>query len=122
VITLAERFVALVTRYPSTVATTEQSRLGALTFEDSAYTLPTIPEEKVAVLMALVERDYGALPDDERDLLIRELAKKLEEQFFAQIRLTYSRALEVAERESREVDAQKIMQALQLLNQRLHSG
>lgn len=121
-ITPVERFVGLVMRYPNEVAIHERDRLMAVTFETHTLTLPDIEESKHATLLALVERDYGTLPEAERDLLVRELARKLEEQFFAQIRLEYSRALDVAERELRDDDAQKIMQALQLLNQRLHGG
>lgn len=119
-VTLEERFIALTTRYPGEAAEASLTALKNLSFEDRAFSLPQIDEARMTTLLALVERDYGALPDSEREMLMRELARKIELGFFTQIRSEYAAALVRAERTTDEAEAGRLLSILHTLNQRRH--
>jgi DNA primase len=119
-ISIADRFFGLVKRYPTTVATTLHQALSSLSFQEHHFSLPVVSEERMTQLLALAERDYGALADTERDALLRELAHKLTEQFLSDVRTTLTRALEVSEKEGNETRSQMILATLHTLNQRRH--
>lgn len=121
VVTLEERLLALMIRYPGEIADECRLQLQSLTFEDHTFTLPTLDESRTATLLALVERDYGALPDGERAMIMRELTHKIEDAFFVQVRASYTTALIKAERDNDDVRAGKLLSHLQTLNQRRHS-
>ncbi len=120
-ITPAERFVALIQRYPSPKVAALLEKLRTLSFEDHVYTLPEIAPERMVILLATVEQEYSTLGEDERELLITECAHKLEAHFFDDLRLHYSRALAAAERSTDEAQAEAIMSKLQSLNKRRHT-
>jgi hypothetical protein len=102
------------------VATTLHQALSSLSFQEHHFSLPVVSEERMTQLLALAERDYGALADTERDALLRELAHKLTEQFLSDVRTTLTRALEVSEKEGNETRSQMILATLHTLNQRRH--
>ncbi len=122
IVTLDERFCAIAQRYPSTVSEALTLELRALSFESMVYKLPEISDERNVILTALAERDYGYLPEGERDMVLRELARKITEQFLLGIRAAYTLQLREAERAEDETTVQTIMSVLHTLNTRLQSG
>lgn len=122
VVTLEERLLALMMRYPGESADECRTTLNSLSFEDHTFVFPEIDESRTATLLALIERDYGALPEGERAMIMRELTHKIEDAFFAQVRASYTTALIKAERDADDALAGKLLSLLQTLNQRRHSG
>jgi hypothetical protein len=92
----------------------------SLSFDDQHFAFPTVSEERMAQLLALAERDYGALAAADRDTVIGELARKLTEQFFAAVRVSLTRALEEAEKKGDEERSASILAQLHILNKRRH--
>jgi DNA primase len=120
-VSITERFVGLVKRYPTEDAQAQQQKLTALSFEEYQFVVPEIDEGRMAQILALVERDYSVLSTEDREALIRELARKLAEQFLGDVRTKLTRALESAEKESNDERSQKILASLHILNQRRHT-
>ncbi len=118
--TLPERFLALTERYPSAMATDQRQQLMSLSFDDQHFAFPTVSEERMVQLLALAERDYGALAAADRDTVIGELARKLTEQFFAAVRVSLTHSLEEAEKKGDEESSASILAQLHTLNKRRH--
>lgn len=119
-VSLEERFVALCNIYKSEKSTEQLNRIKVLEFENIKYVLPEIVPDRMSYLESLVERDYGYLPEAERDLLCGELVKKIEDTFFNKLRSEYSSKLEIAEQKNNELEIHDILIKLQTLNQRRH--
>lgn len=119
-ISIAERFVGLMKRYPSSATTALQDTLTTLSFEDQQFSFPIVTEERMTELLAVAERDYGVLKPEERDTLVGELARKLIEQFLSDIQTKLTRALEASERAGTDVESERILATLHTLNQRRH--
>ncbi len=120
-ITVEERFMAIVLRYPSEKSTEYKNTLEKTLFEDEQYTFPPIDAERLTQLFSIVERDYGTLPEAERDMVVQELFSKLIEKFYATIRTTLGHKLEEAERSHDDSAAHLLMTKLHMLNQRRHT-
>jgi DNA primase len=121
-VSVEERFIALVTRYPTKETLEQKDMLTALAFDGHVFAFTPVSEEKMIELLALAERDYGYLPDEEKTMVVAELAKKLEGRFYDDLRAVYSRLLETAERSGDESGAHDLMIKLQSLNQRRHES
>lgn len=120
--TIEERFIALHQRYGNDKINERYIALINLNFDDHQIIIPEIDENKMSALISIIERDYGYLPEDERNLVFSEFAKKIEDNFFAKMRLNYSRLLEKADDENNETEVNNLLIKLQTLNQRRHDG
>ncbi len=117
-----ERFVALVTRYPTEGMVRARTTLMDVSFGAHRFAFPVVTPERMIELTALVERDYGALTDTERDVLAQEFVHKLTERFFASLRTELTAALAYAESQGDEEQTTALMQELQELNKRRHGA
>ncbi len=119
-ITLAERLVALEHRYPSPAITAQVAELRALSFEEDQIVLIDAAMLDPSII-AIVEREYGALDQALRDTVASELAKVLSDQFFDTVRARLSTELAVAERQGDDTRAAALLTTLQTLTLRRHS-
>ncbi len=118
--TTAERFLAFVQCFPSEKTAALEQKLRALTFEDEVFVFPEIDEVRKHSTLLLIEREYGTLAPDARDLLVAELAANMQEAFFAGVRAKYTRLLTIAEQSHDEAQATILMTSLQKLNRLRH--
>ena len=118
VVTISERLIALCSAYPNEQFDRILSSLRTLTFNEDAYELPMISADRMNVLLAIVERDYGALSEKDKLSLAEELAQKITNQFFLSLRARYTHALEEAEAKGDDVQIATLLATLQSLNQR----
>lgn len=121
-ITPEERFIALAAQYPTEAIVAQRGALSALSFGEHRFAFPLVTPERMIEITALVEREYGALSLEERDALAEELAQKLTERFFAQVRNELTITLQDAESKNDEMLVHKTMHELQELNKRRHGS
>lgn len=120
VVESGERLVAFMKRYPVEGTDHIRHQYETLAFDNYRYTSPDISEERMVQLLALVEKEYDVLHEHERLDLMKELFKKVREQFFDSIRTTLTHALRQAERTLNEEEAHVLLEKLQMLNRRRH--
>lgn len=118
--TPAERFLALVACFPTVTTRKLEDELRALTFEGESFALPEVDEVRHHTTMLLIERDYGVLAPEARDMLATELVSNIREAFFASIRVRLTRELTIAEQSNDEAHATMLMTSLQKLNRLRH--
>ncbi|HWC57986.1 MAG TPA: DNA primase [Candidatus Paceibacterota bacterium] len=118
--TTAERLWILTALYPSDAHLKERSRLEALAFEDRHFIAPVIAPERETFLRALLAEEFGALTPDEKTRAIADIARTIEEHFYADVRLHYSRMLRDAERAGDDATVERCMTTLQALNRHRH--
>ncbi len=118
--TLLERFSAIAACFPSPTTVKLEAELRGLSFETESFVMPSIDEVKHHTAVLVVERDYGALAPEARDLLASELAAKIRDAFFASIRARLTRELTIAEQVGDEAQATLLMTNLQKLNRLRH--
>jgi DNA primase len=119
-ISIAERFIALATRFPSEIIAREEASLRTLSFDQEAFVFPEIDEQKLSVVMATIERDYATLDASARDKLAVELAEKIRTMFFSTIRSAYAQKLAIAERAGDDGQMSVLLGKLQELNRTRH--
>ena len=121
-ITPEERFIALAAQYPTEAIVAQRGALSALSFGEHRFAFPLVTPERMIEITTLVEREYGVLSLEERDALAEELAQKLTERFFAQVRNELTMILQDAESRNDETLVHKTMHELQELNKRRHGA
>lgn len=121
-ITSEERFIALAAQYPTEAIVAQRGALSALSFGEHRFAFPLVTPERMIEITTLVEREYGVLSLEERDALAEELAQKLTERFFAQVRNELTMILQDAESRNDETLVHKTMHELQELNKRRHGA
>ncbi len=120
-VTIAERFQTLITQFPTEATETHKLAIKELSFDGTLFTIEAISDEKKPELTALIERDYGYLSSEDRDMVVAELAKHLVEQFYGSLQMDYARELKRAEQANNEAMIETLMSKLQQLNQRRHT-
>lgn len=121
-ISLLDRFVALVARFPTDNNKAQYDTLSRVSFEGEHIELPSYSDPQPEELLHIIERDYGTLPEGERELLVREIAQKLQVQFYTQLRSRFSDELAELEQMGQEEAAQALMTKLHTLNLSLQKG
>lgn len=118
--TLKERFVAFRKHFSGEAVDALNKELLGLSFGEFIFDLEDLPEDREARALAIVERDYGGLTDQERDSVAQELATKVKEQFFAMVRSKLSAELREAEAKGEEEKMTQLLTDLTILNKRWH--
>jgi DNA primase len=121
-LTLAERFSALLEKYPDEGLEKYRHMLETLSHDNTPYVLPVLSMEQKNRALTLIERDYGSLNTERRNALAAELAQKITSQFFDEIRAGYTRTLITAEANNEEQLAEATLIKLQELNKRRHES
>lgn len=117
-----ERFLALVTRYPTPENIEHRQAITTLSFDGRSFAFPLMTDERMQEVLAIVERDYSVLPEPERVLVMRELVHKLTDLFYARIRAELTRELAQAEQSGNDELAQTILVKLHQLSKLRHGS
>jgi len=117
--TVRERCAALKLRFPDEM-TALMDDLESVTFAGQTFGAIELDEERSALALAMIERDYGVLTEAERVLAAQELVAKARSQFFLSIKETLSRQLREAELVGNEEQTQELLRQLTEINKRGH--
>lgn len=115
-LSLRERLAAFVERFPESLPDNEVEKLTTLTFNDTVFGPLALAQEKKAAALALIERDYGAINENERSAIAKELVVKAKDDFFIGIRATLTAAIREAEAKGDEQRVMELLGALAALN------
>lgn len=113
-----ERFVAFLSLFDIPRVTAERERIESFSFEGEAIVLPdnTLDE----ALQQSIESAYGALDDDEKVLVAKELAEAVIAQFLEALKLSYSLKMSQARENSDDENELRYLGLLQKINQYRH--
>lgn len=119
VITARERFAAFLERYPD-YKEEYIEKLKALSFENHTYGVVELSPQHLPELIAVIERDYGTLTDEDRSIVAAELYQKAVDEFFSRIQQQLARDLREAESKEEGEQAESLLKLLAKLNQLRH--
>lgn len=97
-ISVAERFVAFMERYPQPNSESLYTRVADIVYNTHVFTLPTLSEDQKIKLFALIEEEYGTLDEAGQQLLVEEFLQQMSRTFFAELEVHYTAALREAVR------------------------
>lgn len=119
-ITPRERLAGFITYFKNDVSQEKITSIEEMVFEEYSFGRLTLPEERFPIVLAVIERDYGTLSEQERLSVLEELIQHAEIQFFSEIRIALSTALYEAEQKGDEKTAEKLLTTLTIINKRRH--
>jgi DNA primase len=120
-ITHAERLQALVALFPIESVVSCKQQLDEFVFEGSALTLPEMSEDRKERIIALIEREYAATPEETIEHIVRDLCTIITTQFLEQLRFEYSMKMNEAKQQNNEEAELQYLALLQKLHQRRHA-
>jgi hypothetical protein len=115
-LTHTERLLALVELFPIEPVLAEKKLLDEFSFEGSLLSVTPLSEDRKELVLAMVEREYAAVPEENIEGIIQDLSRIIVTQFLEQLRFEYSMKMNEAKQAA---DEEKELQYLALL-QKLH--
>ncbi len=115
-LTHTERLLALVELFPIEPVLAQKKLLDEFSFEGSLLTVTPLSEDRKELVLAMVEREYATIPEENIEGIIQDLSRIIVTQFLEQLRFEYSMKMNEAKIQK---DEEKELQYLALL-QKLH--
>ncbi|HVY35958.1 MAG TPA: DNA primase [Candidatus Paceibacterota bacterium] len=119
-VSFRDRFAAFVERFDDPAIVAIKQATEAVTVDSHTIGALSIPEENRAALLAIIERDYGDLSDEEKIHAAKELSARVIEEFFSTIAYTLAETLRRAESDGDETAINHTLSLLATLNKRRH--
>ncbi len=94
--------------------------LNTLFTGDILFSAPAIPQDRLDRALAIVEKDYSSLSNDDQIKIAQELVIKITDTFLTNVRIEYSRDLRQAETEGNEIEVDRLSDLIQQINKRRH--
>lgn len=115
-----ERLTALRKRFTSPVIEASAEVLNTLVVGDIIFSVPPVEEERLERALIVVEQEYGALTEETRVEVCKELVDKITQEFLTTLRLTYGKELKRAEEEGNEEEIGRLSTILNEITKRRH--
>jgi DNA primase len=120
-LTHAERFMALIELFPEPSITQHHTALSQFQFEDTALVLPILEGEHKARILAVTERAYATVPEEQREDIAKELSQAIIMQFLEQLQFEYAMKMNEAKQQKDDDKELHYLALLQKLHQRRHA-
>ncbi len=115
-----ERLTALRKRFPSELIESSAEMLNTLSVGDIIFSAPPLEEERLERALIIVEQEYGALSDEIRMQVCKELVDKITQEFLNTLRMQYSKELKRAEEDANEEEISRLSAILNQITKRRH--
>lgn len=115
-----ERLTALRKRFPSELIESSAEMLNTLSVGDIIFSAPPLEEGRLERALIVVEQEYGALSDEIRMQVCKELVDKITQEFLNTLRVQYSKELKRAEEDANEEEISRLSAILNQITKRRH--
>ncbi len=115
-----ERLTALRSRFGSEAIEKIADTLNVLSAGDIIFSAPPVPEERLDRALIVVEREYAALKESDRERVCKELVERITNDFLLSIRRAYTQELAQAETKGDEESIIRVSSLLEQVQRRLH--
>ncbi len=122
ILTSAERFAAFIARFPDEEMKKFSDELSNLSFAGESYSVTEFTDERRAIALAIIERDYGDTEESKRGVIAEELAEKAKSEFLSRVRMRLTSLLRDAEQAGDEARSSELLSELSNINQLRLSG
>ncbi len=120
-LTHTERFVALVELFPHETVLIHKKKIDEYSFEGKSIVLPTLEGDHKERVIALIEREYAAVDEEQRNEIIRESSDAIIVQFLEQLQFEYAMKMNEAKQQKDEDQEMHYLALLQKIHQRRHT-
>jgi hypothetical protein len=119
-LTHTERLLGLVELFPIDPVLAQKKLLDEFSFEGSLLTVTPLSDERKELVLALVEREYATVPEENIEGIIQDLSRIIVTQFLEQLRFEYSMKMNEAKVQKDEEKELQYLALLQKLHQHRH--